>query len=337
MDRSRLRLDDPALQGRLSPRPSSYSYVRRPVAAPSKQIHDINAAGTPAAYMAPTLAQAAPAAQPQPVVAQVAPPQQVNVPLRQPVMERRRYVEAPVSQPDQASVEPIPTQFVVPVPKARRRKSTLVLYGMATFLLIAGIAVSVNGLLVNHQVSATVGRLTTKGNTTDSDSAAPSTVKPTDTAINNYAVSPNLPRYIDITKLGVHARVLSMGVNSKNELQAPGNVYDAGWYNSSSQPGLPGAMLVDGHISSWTTHGVFYGLNKLVVGDAITITRGDGHQFTYKVVRTAIMPSNQVDMSSLLVSQNTAKPGLNLISCSGDVIPGTNEFDKRIIVYTTLQ
>jgi LPXTG-site transpeptidase (sortase) family protein len=128
-----------------------------------------------------------------------------------------------------------------------------------------------------------------------------------------------------------------MGVSTKNQLQAPGNVYDAGWYNASAQPGQPGAMLIDGHISSWTTQGVFYGLNKLKAGDAITITRGDGQKFTYGVVKVATVDAKSVDMSSLLVSADTAKPGLNLISCSGDVIPGSNEFDKRITVYATLQ
>jgi len=126
-------------------------------------------------------------------------------------------------------------------------------------------------------------------------------------------------------------------VTSSNQLKAPGNVYDAGWYNSSAQPGQPGGMLLDGHISSWTTKGVFYGLNKLVSGDPIVITRGDGQTFTYKVVKTQLYDSDKVDMASLLVSQDTSKPGLNLISCSGEVIPGSSEFDKRLVVYAVMQ
>lgn len=169
-----------------------------------------------------------------------------------------------------------------------------------------------------------------------SNSAAadvPSAVKPTPAAVVGYTVAPELPKYIDIPKLSVHARILSLGITKNGNLAAPNNVYDAGWYRQSSQPGQNGAMLIDGHISNWQAKGVFYGLNKLTPGDPVTITRGDSQQFNYRVVKTQLVSADQVDMSSLLVSQNTALPGLNLISCSGDVIPGTNEFSKRLIVY----
>lgn len=31
------------------------------------------------------------------------------------------------------------------------------------------------------------------------------------------------------------------------------------------------------------------------------------------------------------------RPGLNLITCPGDVIPGTSQFNERIVVYAALQ
>jgi LPXTG-site transpeptidase (sortase) family protein len=95
-------------------------------------------------------------------------------------------------------------------------------------------------------------------------------------------------------------------------------------------------MLIDGHISSWTAHGVFYGLNTLKPGDQMKIERGDGTIFTYSVVTTKIFSANNVNMQSAITPINSAKPGLNLISCSGDVIPGTSEFNERIIVYGSL-
>jgi LPXTG-site transpeptidase (sortase) family protein len=211
---------------------------------------------------------------------------------------------------------------------------------MAGFVFLLGVAVSLNGLRANKQVAAQVTHLQHEQGEDGTDASAdapPSTVKPSSNTVASYTVAPNLPRYIDIPKLQVHARVLSMGVDRKNQLRAPGNVFDAGWYNASAQPGQPGAMLVDGHISSWTTKGVFYGLNKLRAGDQITITRGDGQKFTYSVAKTQVYDAKKVDMASLLVSQDTGKPGLNLISCSGDVIPGTSEFDKRIVVYAVMQ
>ncbi len=209
------------------------------------------------------------------------------------------------------------------------------LYAMACLVFILGVGVSLSSFHTNRQVAAQVSHQTRKDD--DDTSAAPSTAKPSAKDVSSYAVAPNMPRYIDIKKLGVHARVLPMSVTSKNQLRAPGNVFDAGWYNGSALPGQPGAMLVDGHVSSWETNGVFYGLGKLAKGDAITITRGDGKQFTYTVVRNEKYDAGKVDMSSLMVSDDTAKPGLNIITCAGDVVKGTNEFADRQVVYAVQQ
>lgn len=212
------------------------------------------------------------------------------------------------------------------------------LIGMAIFVFLAGLASAWNGWMTNKHIAAQAAQVSQQVDKSGaSDSPAASTNKPTATAVQNYAVAPLLPRYIDIPKLGTHARVAPMGVDSKNQLRAPGNVYDAGWYNASSQPGEAGAMLLDGHISSWQTKGVFYGIQKLQAGDVISITRGDNKVFNYTVKGVAVHDANSVDMSQLLLSADQAKPGLNLISCFGDVIPGTNEFDKRVVVSAVLE
>ena len=95
-------------------------------------------------------------------------------------------------------------------------------------------------------------------------------------------------------------------------------------------------MLIDGHVSSWTTDGVFYGIKKLKAGDIIKIERGDGKMFTYNVVKSQVFPSGNVNMTSAMTPVVPGQPGLNLITCTGDVIPGTSTFNERIIVYATL-
>jgi LPXTG-site transpeptidase (sortase) family protein len=239
------------------------------------------------------------------------------------------------NSPEPKTIDDVKTITAKPSAKVRRlwlRKVT-VLYSLAGLLVAAGAYLAISGYLTNRQLAAQIGRLSDQ---TASADTGPSTTPPSADAVKNYKVAPNLPKYIDIPGLSVHARVMSMGVDDKNVLQAPSNVYDTGWYNASAQPGQPGGMLIDGHISSWSTKGVFYGLNKLKTGDTITITRGDNRQFTYRVVSSQIKPVDQVDMSSLLVSADVNKPGLSLISCSGEVIPGTNEYDKRIMIQAVL-
>jgi len=334
VDRTRISLDNPAFDGRLRQSRRSLPYVSRPTPAPMKVMDGVTKAAIPKPSPARPM-QDAGLSTSKPAVEQISTPQPAHnpKPRHQPQKSEVLHREAAMQRQHLLATQLAQTGVEPTIPAKAKSKRTAVLYAMAAVIFIVGLSVSINGLRANRQVAAQVQHLATQSNGSSDENAAPSTTKPSDSSIGSYVVAPNLPRYIDIAKLSVHARVLSMGVTSKNQLKAPGNVYDAGWYNASAQPGQPGGMLIDGHISSWKTKGVFYGLNKLVAGDPIAITRGDGKVITYKVVKTQLFDADSVDMASLLVSQDTNKPGLNLISCSGDVIPGTNEFNKRLVVY----
>jgi LPXTG-site transpeptidase (sortase) family protein len=163
----------------------------------------------------------------------------------------------------------------------------------------------------------------------------PNTKKPTPSEYETYSVPAANPRYIIIQKISVKAMIKSLGLTADSSIMAPSNVFDAGWYNKSALPGEKGAMVIDGHVSSWDSHGIFYDLKKLKPRDTITIQRGDGREFTYRVVRSATYDADKVDMNAVL-SPVSGKPGLNLITCDGKVIRGTNEFDKRVVIFTEL-
>ncbi|HUD08021.1 MAG TPA: class F sortase [Candidatus Saccharimonadales bacterium] len=239
--------------------------------------------------------------------------------------------------------------------KSKKSKLHLALYMLAACMIIAGGYNSYQGIRNNHLLTLQVAQLTRQANQaalsqvtvsqsesgTNKNSAsstpALSTVKPSAGTLADYTVEPNYPRYIIIPKLSVDARVLSVSVNSKGALETPSNVYDTAWYDESAQPGQQGAMLIDGHVSSWTAHGIFYGIKNLIPGDIIKIQRGDGTVFVYNVVRSQVYQSGNVDMTSAMSPVTPGQPGLNLITCTGDVIPGTSEFNERIVVYATLQ
>lgn len=195
---------------------------------------------------------------------------------------------------------------------------------------------SAQTLITNHSATARVAALAKQaGNNqgASSNSVFPSTVRPTSQQISQYTVAPALPRYLKIPKLNVSARVLQVGLNASGAIGTPNNVFDTAWYTGSAKPGQPGATLIDGHISSWTTHGVFYNLGQLNPGDTLQIVRGDGAVITYQVVRTQIYNVNNVDMKAVLSPVTTGQPGLNLISCTGQWQKSTNEFNERIVVF----
>lgn len=87
----------------------------------------------------------------------------------------------------------------------------------------------------------------------------------------------------------------------------------------------------------WPTYDACAKLNKLVSGDKVKVTRGDGQEFVYVVKTVETVDDEDVDMAKLLVSADTAKPGLSLITCAGDVIPGTLHLDKRTLVRAVME
>ncbi len=218
--------------------------------------------------------------------------------------------------------------------KVKKALLSNILVVAAVGLLTVGVGISLShqhaNEVANQHAATLVYEVNYGGNNT-----APSAIKPAARLVANYVVAPALPRYLIIPKLNVNARILSAGVNAQGALETPDNVYDTAWYDQSAQPGQLGAMLINGHISSWTAHGVFYGLGSLQPGDSVDVRSGNGAIFTYKVVKTQIYDADNVDMTTAMASVNTSKPGLNLISCTGDVIPGTSEFNERIIVFAT--
>jgi LPXTG-site transpeptidase (sortase) family protein len=310
MNSAKITLDDPVFAGRLRYVRRGSNYVKRPMSSPSRVVSDI--------FIKPAPVAAVPDEHREP---QLAKPQEERPEL------------ARLSQQESLSPEKASTGI-------RRSKQLYALYIMAAVVFLSGLAVSFKGWQANHKVAAQVDQLqktsvsSSKAPDTSNESTPPSTTKPQALAVSSYSVPPEQPRYIDIPSLGVHARILRVGINGSGELGTPDNVFDAAWYSGSAKPGQNGAMLIDGHVSSWTTHGVFYSLKDLKSGNIIKVQRGDGKVFQYKVVKSQVYQENKVDMKAALAPVNSDKPGLNLITCAGQVKSGTSEFTQRIIVFT---
>jgi sortase A len=167
--------------------------------------------------------------------------------------------------------------------------------------------------------------------------SAPSSTKPAAKAVASYSVPATDPKYLAISAIGIsQTRIIQLGLTKDDQVAVPDNIYDTGWYNGSAKPGQSGAMFIYGHVSSWTANGVFYNLKKLVAGDQVTVTRGDNTTYTYQVVSTKIYPYNNVDMQAVLSPIEADKPGLNLMTCTGQVIKGTSDFNQRLVVFTSL-
>ena len=67
---------------------------------------------------------------------------------------------------------------------------------------------------------------------------------------------------------------MPMPVNGDGSMQAPINIYDAGWYTGGVRPGDKGAAVIDAHASGPTRQGLFAYLDTLKQGDNIIVEKG---------------------------------------------------------------
>lgn len=247
---------------------------------------------------------------------------------------------APPTVPKQQTSRVLKRRYA-PKPQINKPKfhvsNSKMLMAMAVALFMIGVTTAVIGLRTNKHVEAQVQAVTqqqeNQSSASTNNEALPDEKKPSVASTKSYSVAPDLPRYISIPKLGVHARVFQENQKQNGEMNVPGNIYDTGWYSSSSKPGdrTNAAMLIGGHVSGPTKPGVFKQIAKLNPGDTIEVERGDGKVFTYAVVKNEVYDANNVDMGSAMRSVDQSKPGLNLITCTGKVV--SNQYTQRVVVY----
>ena len=146
---------------------------------------------------------------------------------------------------------------------------------------------------------------------------------------------PSDPKKIIIAKIGVDNFVQQVGVNEKNEIAAPTNIYLAGWYNKSARPGQKGLSIIDGHLDGYTKPGMFNRLGELRPGDEYEVELGSGAKKKFKVLNVETVDADKA-MAVLASQQPQIKSQLNLITCGGNFNRKNDTYDKRVVVSSAL-
>ncbi len=141
-----------------------------------------------------------------------------------------------------------------------------------------------------------------------------------------------LPIRLKIPKIKVNAAIEYIGINSKGEMGIPKLPRDAAWYNLGPRPGEIGSAVISGHVNWYNgATSVFANLNKLKIGDEITVQDSKGVSITF-VVRKIHEFTSKEDASEVFVS-NDGKAHLNLITCDGVWDKKTKQYSKRLVVF----
>jgi sortase (surface protein transpeptidase) len=145
------------------------------------------------------------------------------------------------------------------------------------------------------------------------------------------------PTHIDIPAINVSARMLSLGVNEKNELAVPPieKADQASWYKLGPSPGELGSAVILGHVDSVKKGpAVFFNVGKLKAGDVITVARKDGSKPIFKVDSVQSFP--KAEFPTELVYDQSHEPTLKLITCGGDFDKKNRNYLSNVIVFATL-
>ena len=220
-------------------------------------------------------------------------------------------------------------------------KEALFATAAALVLVLTGY-VSIDTWLVNRNVAQIAHASESKSDDTEGDepdkkkhdSRPDETPLPANT-LDTYQVPAKDPRAIYVDKIGLQARLMPMSVDSFGNVEAPMNIYDAGWYTDSVRPNETGALFIDAHSSGATKLGAFGKLSELENGDTITIETGSKNKFNYRVVHKETVPKDKVDMEKVLLPYGNSLQGLNLMTCAGDWTDDNTTMKDRVIVYTT--
>ncbi len=144
------------------------------------------------------------------------------------------------------------------------------------------------------------------------------------------------PKYIKLPSIKSEGYIQNVGVDQHKAVAVPSNIHIAGWFTQSARPGSEGLTIIDGHVSGWTSEGIFKRLGKLKIGDNYTVQMGDGKVLKYKVLKVDSVETDKA--AAILYSQDpNIRSQLNLITCGGQFDKKSNQYQKRIIITSSLE
>lgn len=152
--------------------------------------------------------------------------------------------------------------------------------------------------------------------------------------LNSVLEDVELPVRLIIPAIGVDAGVESVGLTPDGAMDVPSTYWTVGWFGMGVRPGEAGNAVVAGHLDSKTGPAVFWSLGRLQPGDLVYVQTVDGSELTFQVVASETYPYDDAPLERIFGP--TAVRGLNLVTCNGVFDRGTQNYDKRLVVYARL-
>ena len=185
--------------------------------------------------------------------------------------------------------------------------------------------VPVSGLPSAAQSSATK-QSQSVNNSTSADLAAGGTI-----AKSSLQFS---PKTMSVESAGITVKIESLGENKQGGLE-PLSSYDlTGWYEKSSLPGDPGAVLISGFVTGPDSRpAALSQIKKLSIGAVITLSVGAVRSISYEVVKVQDYEKSQLTLPGLTMPIDTLKNGLNIAAFGAPPSSSAKEAGEVTVVY----
>ncbi len=144
----------------------------------------------------------------------------------------------------------------------------------------------------------------------------------------------SLPVRLTIPRLTIDAAVEQLGLAPDRTMEVPTRFDTAGWYMLGRRPGERGNAVLAGHLDSKTGPAIFWRLKELQPGDEVIVTGDDGQERRFLVRARETYRYDQVPIKHIF--GRSQEIGLNLITCAGAFDRRTQNYEQRLVVYTTL-
>ena len=147
----------------------------------------------------------------------------------------------------------------------------------------------------------------------------------------------SLPVAVDIPAIGVHSKLLHLGVNPDGTIRVPSlstRADEAAWYKYSATPGQMGVSVIEGHVDSYQGAAVFFRLGALRPGDSIDVTLANGTTAVFRV--TGVRRYAKIRYPSGTIYSATSFPALRLITCGGTFDYTTRSYLSSTVVFASL-
>lgn len=141
------------------------------------------------------------------------------------------------------------------------------------------------------------------------------------------------PVRLKIPKINVDSGVEYVGLAPDGAMDVPKEGANTAWFELGQRPGASGSAVIAGHYGFKNKKGsVFDDLHKLRKGDKIYIEDDKGVIISF-VVRESRRYKPDADSSGVF-SSNDGKAHLNLVTCEGEWNKSTQQYSKRLVVFT---